>query len=564
MENAVVCGGEAAALLNRWSRQLWRALVLSALTFAVGGCAGISRDLAGILPLTRPHWNATRHDIRSRLARTGNIDSVLAAFYAARGYRPVWSGSAAARRRAVVAMRVLAQADTQGLPLTAYPFAVSIVRRPGQRAAADDLELTQSLLAYMHDVRLGRLQPSQVYQDIRLPSRQFDPAAALARALATKDLKNFLKGLPPPAPQYRELVDALARYRRIEAKGGWQRLGPHPSRAQLAARLGFEDAAFAVLHHPSAGAVASALRRFQARHGLKPDGVFGPRTRQALNVTARQRIGEIKANLERWRWLPRHFPERYIVANVPAQRVALIVDGRTELQSKVVIGLKLADDTTPILLTKADAVIANPPWDIPDDIAIQGLLPHLRRDPNYLRARHMVLVGAPPHTRIDWANFTGSRLPYQIRQLPGPHNVLGNIMLNMPNHFDVYLHGTSDPRLFGLSDRARSHGCVRVQKIGKLAELALEGSVTDPAQALRAAIATGQTQRLALLRPLAVYLLYWTAQVEHDGEVAFWPDRYDRDPPLLAKLEPPATAVALHLLPGAKGARMGGGTRRRR
>ena len=521
-------------------RALGRNVGICALALVISGCTGQPSDsdsvTRSVVEMPRPA--ATQYPIRDWLTAAGATDTELAEFYAAREYHPLWTGSAAARRLAAVVRHVLAQAYKQGLPEAAYTLSVRSERTAGQQAAAADLQLTRSLLAYIHDLRLGRLVPSKVYRDLELPPRHFEPAAALTKALAAGDLNGFLKHLSPREAQYQALVRALARYRRIAANGGWPALGEDPLHAQLAVRLALEDPALARLRHPSAAALAEALRRFQARHGLKPDGVFGPQTVQALNVPVEKRIGEIEANLERWRWLPRHLPDRYILVNVPAQRAALLENGRIKLMSKVVIGRDRAGDTTPILLTNADAIIANPVWTIPDDIAIAGLLPHLRRDPNYLRSRHMVLVGAPPNMPIDWAEFRGKQLPYQIIQLPGPGNALGNIMFDMPNRFDVYLHGTSDAALFDLANRARSHGCVRVQKIFEFAYLALEGTANNQAQTLRAALASGKTQRLTLSHALPLYLLYWTAQVEAGGAVAFWPDRYDRDRPLLAMLAP--------------------------
>ena len=532
-------------------RLFGRAVGSCVLVLIISSCAGQTSDIETHSSTVRPRREATQYTIRDWLTASGDADRQLAEFYAAREDRPVWSGSAAARRLAATAMQVLARAYRQGLPQAAYGFAGTSKHDAGRQAAAADLQLTQSLLTYIHDVRLGRLSPSKVYRDLKLPRRHFEPTIALTKALAEGDLKGFLQRLSPREAQYQALVRALARYRRIAANGGWRTLGEHPLRAQLAARLALEDPALARLGHPSATALAESLRRFQARHGLKPDAVLGPQTEQALNVPVQERIDEIKANLERWRWLPRHLPDRYILVNVPAQSAALIEHGRTKLMSKVVIGRNQAGDTTPILLTDADAIVANPAWTVPGDIAIAGLLPHLRRDPNYLRSRHMVLLGAPPNMRIDWAKFSGKHLPYQIIQLPGPGNALGNIMFDMPNHFDVYLHGTSDPALFDLANRARSHGCVRVQRILAFADLALEGAVNDPARTLGAALATGKTQRLMLTHALPIYLLYWTAQVEGGHTVAFWPDRYNRDPPLLAMLASPLKSAMVRNAPSS-------------
>ncbi len=525
-------------------RSFGRVAAICGLALVICSCAEPHSDLAGQTSLARPQRLAIQDEIQILLTESAHTDLQLRHFYEARDYRPVWSGSSAARHRRASVMNILAHAYQQGLPQGAYPIPARVPQNKGAHAAAAaDLELTRSLISYIHDVRLGRLSPSKVYRDIRLPHRYFPPAMELSKALASGNLKGFLRRLSPRTFQYHALVRALAGYRRIAADGGWRALGRHPTNAQTAARLAVEDPAFAQFSHPSASLLAEALRRFQARHGLEPDGVLGPQTKQALNVPVQVRIGEIKANLERWRWLPRRLPQRYVVVNVAAQRAAMIEHGRTTLESKVVIGRNLAGDTTPILVTEAHAIVANPVWTIPGDIASAVLLPRLKQDPSYLKSRHMELVGVPAHTQIDWAKFQNGQLPYQVIQLPGPGNALGNLMFDMPNHFDVYLHGTSSPALFDLANRARSHGCVRVQKISQFADLALEGSVMDPAQTLRGLLATGKTHRLVLAHALPIYLLYWTAEVEAGGLVAFWPDRYDRDPPLLDMLTPRSRSV---------------------
>ena len=460
----------------------------------------------------------------------------LLSFYTARDFRPVWNGNRDARMRAQSAVFLLRHADRQGLRIANYPVPDAqggTPVKPGRDAAAYDLALTGSLLGYAHDVRVGRVRPDKVYKDVGLPPRAFDPGAALNAALEGNSFNAFVANLPPPHPGYRRLVAALVQYRSIVARGGWPKLSGG-SRAKLVKRLAFEDPVLAAIAHPSAGDVKQAIARFQTRHGLDVDGGVGPATLRALNVPATRRVQEIAANLERWRWLPRHFEATYIVVDVPGQSVQFVRDGKSVLQSKAVVGRQ--DNKTPILRTTVDAVIANPPWDIPDDIAAKSLVPHLRRNPDYLETRNMVLVDAPPDVRVNWHKVRGNVLPYQIQQKPGPHNALGQLMLNMPNDFDVYLHGTPNKSLFKLDNRERSHGCVRVEKILDLGTLALAGSDGDSGKALSAAVEGGKTQRLPLARPLPVYMLYWTASAQPDGTVAFHPDRYGRDRPLIVRL----------------------------
>ncbi len=498
-----------------------------------GGADGLAPDLT-------PSQAAAGRAILKLLAAAPAtpLAQQVTAFYTARGFKPVWTGSDKAAARAVPVRFVLSHAARQGLRSADYPLAAKGAQ-PGTDPVVDDVTLTTSLFEYAQDVRDGRVAPGAVYNDVKLPARDFDPGPALAAALKDDKLNSFLAALPPPHPQYKRLVAALAHYHAIAARGGWQTLSAKKlTPARLAKRLALEDGALAANAHPSAADVRKALMRFQERHGLKADGNVGSATLKALNEPVSDRIGQIDANMERWRWMPRAFAKTYIRVDVPEQSVEFVRDGKVVLHSRAVIGRP--DNTTPILVTRVEAVIANPYWDIPDDISIQALVPHLRHNANYLKTRDMVLVNGPPGdpygAKIDWRKVTGDALPYQIREEPGPHNALGKIMLDMPNEFYVYLHDTPARHLFTLEDRDRSHGCVRVQKIGKLAELVLAGTDAKPDKALTAALKTKKTQRLALPEPLPVYMDYWTASAEANGTVVFRSDIYDRDKPLIARL----------------------------
>jgi murein L,D-transpeptidase YcbB/YkuD len=302
--------------------------------------------------------------------------------------------------------------------------------------------------------------------------------------------------------------------------------------------LALEDAAFAALPAPTAGDREDAIKRFQARNGLTADGQAGAPTLAALNVPASRRVGQILANMERWRWLPASFERRYIVVNVPDQNVAYVRDGETVLTSRAIVGKKLS--RTPILRTEVRSVVANPPWNVPGDIAAKQLLPQLRRNPNYLKSRNMVLVNGPaddPQGRtINWKNVAPGTFPYRIQQLPGDNSALGQVMLDMPNDFDVYLHDTPGKALFKQPNRELSNGCVRVEDIFALASLAIADDADTGGDAIRAAIASGETQHLDVGETLPVYLVYWTAIAGEDGTVGFRPDRYGRDQTLIAAL----------------------------
>jgi murein L,D-transpeptidase YcbB/YkuD len=156
------------------------------------------------------------------------------------------------------------------------------------------------------------------------------------------------------------------------------------------------------------------------------------------------------------------------------------------------------------LRTVAPSIVANPPWDIPADIAANQLLPHLKQNPNYLAAHNMIVVNAPgdPHGRnIPWSAVSSSNFPYSIRQLP-PRSALGVLMLDSPNRFDVYLHDTPAKQFFSKSDREISNGCVRVEEIMSLASLALTNSPSAGLAQLHSAIDSHETRRIMLDEPL--------------------------------------------------------------
>jgi L,D-transpeptidase YcbB len=196
------------------------------------------------------------------------------------------------------------------------------------------------------------------------------------------------------------------------------------------------------------------------------------------------------------------------------QTVDFVRDGKVVLTSKAIIGRK--NSTTPIIRTMIKSVIANPAWDVPGDLAAASIVPKLRKNPNYLAEHHMVIVKG------------------QFRQLPP--SALGQVMLDSPNDFDVYLHDTPGKARFEQDNRELSNGCVRVQQILPLAALVLADDREAGMDRLKKTIASGREQHLALDQPMALYMVYWTAVAGEDGTVEFRPDRYNRDKPLIAAL----------------------------
>ena len=452
-------------------------------------------------------------------------------FYHGIGYRTGWSGPAAPLPAAAAMAGFLSdQVASDGLEPGDYHAAP--IRRlldPRRRLApADrvelDLLLTDAFLTVARDLVRGRVPPRAVHPAWSMAGRTADLPAVLAPALAGGKVGEALIGLRPPTAQYGRLRRALARYRQLQEQGGWASLAGRTLRpgdagaevAALRARLAAEDSLEAGGDTAVYDSVlAGAVRRFQRRNGITGDAVVGPMTRAALNVAAERRVRQLRASLERERWLPASLGNRYVAVYIPAFELQAMDGGRVALESRVVGGK--TGWHTPIFSASMTTVIFNPYWNIPPSILQKEVLPRQGRDPSYFSREGIEAVR------------DGGGVRY--RQVPGPQNPLGAVKLIFPNSYNVYLHDTSSPSLFARDERAFSHGCVRVEKPLELAAFALAetpGWSSDSVHAVRDGDRTRE-RPVALSKPLPVYIFYRTAWVDDTGEVQFRRDLYELD-----------------------------------
>lgn len=480
---------------------------------------------------------------RTGETRPEPLDSVqwrhVRSLYARYGGGPLWfDQDGLVRDRSAALLDAVIHAPDDALRLDGYPLealrsalvAVTEAKTGNAEQVADaDMLLTSTYAALGEDLLTGQIDPRSVSQSWHIDPQEEHVDSALLQAIRAEPLDRSIATMRPADPDYASLGRELQSYRKIAAAGGWPKVpageklapgdrAPATRLAALRSRLRAEGllasdsaAAPGVYDDALAGAVAA----FQARHGIESDSVLGDGTVASLNVPVTYRAGQIAANMERFRWLPRALGNRYILVNVPAFRLEAYDGGKKALEMKVIVGSEYQDRATPVFSDSMEYVVFRPYWLVPDSIAAREIFPKAEADPGYLAEHQYELYQQDGKTRV--------------RQKPGPKNSLGLVKFMFPNDFAIYLHDTPEDHLFAKDVRAFSHGCIRVEKPEELANYVLGW----PVPRIRQAMQRGKDDdRVSVPHKLPVYIAYFTAYFR-DGKPYFGSDLYQRDDELI-------------------------------
>lgn len=470
-------------------------------------------------------------------------------FYELRGFQPAWTGpSCQAALQSLVG--AIENAESHGLQARDYHLdgLLGLDRCDATR----ELLATDAWLALAAHLHAGRVNPLTVAPDWTATRPSIDAVALLEHALAEGDVGGALERLAPHDPLYAELRKTLARFRGYASHGGWAgidvgpalRLGDSGIRVeQLRARLQLsgllEAEAEADADAPFDQLLETAVRAFQYRANLEPDGVVGALTLAQLNQRAINRIDQIRVNLERLRWLPEDTGERQIRVNIADFELETWADGVVERVHQVIVGQLYR--STPSFSGKITHLVFSPWWEVPHSLAVRDKLASFKRNPGTVTQRGYVMVDRSGSivdpADIDWKALSPRNFPYRVRQRPGPQNALGAVKFMFPNRHNVYLHDTSTPALFDRVRRSFSSGCIRVQSALDLAQWLLEPMPEWTRERIDAAAAAGIEQTVVLNEPVAVHLLYLTAVSDGHGGVRFIDDLYQRDDALITALD---------------------------
>ena len=354
--------------------------------------------------------------------------------------------------------------------------------------------------------------------------RQVDREMSEARA--TGRLESWAGSLSPGDEAYAALARTRLHLSGVIGQGGWPRLSEGPVLRQgnigpgvLALRRRLEAEGDAASGAPAQDRfdpdLRSALSDYQRRNGLDVDGVLGPATLRHLNTPAEFRLAQVDANMERRRWMPRSLPEDRLEIDTGAATGALSRGGRIVHAFRVIPGS--VKDPTPIFASRLNAIVLNPPWNVPDRIAREEILPKAARDPGYLARNDYVRIGG------------------RLQQQPGPKAALGLVKFDLVSPFGVYLHDTPGREAFRRRERHLSHGCMRVESPQVLADLLLAPQGRG-GKRMQADLATGATLRIALTQQEPLYVVHWTAIPGPEGRIGYLDDVYGWDARLATAL----------------------------
>ncbi len=259
-----------------------------------------------------------------------------------------------------------------------------------------------------------------------------------------------------------------------------------------------------------------AVKKFQKKYGYKQDGIVTATLIKDMNIPAKERLMSILLNMDRMRWLPQKPTGNLIIVNLPEFMLHVYDGNKTVFDMVVVVG-KVGNNTM-MFNGDLNQIYFSPYWNVPQSIIKSEIMPAIARNPGYLDRKNMERVGSG------------------IRQRPGPGNALGKVKFIFPNSFNMYFHDTPSKSLFGLDKRAFSHGCIRLSEPQKMAEWLLRNDPEWNKEKIVSAMNQTKEKSVKLNKPVPVFIIYYTAWVDNDGQLNFRDDVYQHDSELVKKM----------------------------
>lgn len=385
-----------------------------------------------------------------------------------------------------------------------------------------ELMLTENLIDYTRsNFDKGYVKRKEMERFI--PFKKSDPLELADSLLNKKHNDNkYFSDINKP---YKMLSEQLKKYVDIAKSGGWPSITrslqgmkegtSYPEIVSIKKLLSITgDLPVKDSSSLFDGNLKKGVISFQKRFGYTADGKITSATLKEMEVPVIDRIKQILINMNRMRWLPSEPENKLIVVNIPAFLLHVYDKNEQVFSMPVVVG-KEGHNTT-LFSDKLTTIVFSPYWSVPPSIVEKEIVPGIAKNKDYLTEHQMEITG------------TSDGLPV-VRQLPGPKNSLGKVKFLFPNIFNIYFHDTPAKSFFGKDIRAYSHGCIRLSDPLKLATYLLEGNDIWTSQNIEKAMDSGQEQYVALKDPVPVFITYYTAWVDENGQLNFRNDIYGHD-----------------------------------
>ena len=488
----------------------------------------------------------------SKETTSSQLDSIalqknkpLYSFYKQNSFCSVWNTP----EKRKTASEAIANASKEGLNPEDYSFSKILFNEKridslSEKEIADyDLLLTNSVENYITDLSFGKLNPKKLYEDWDLKIEKSNSHKNLSEALQKDSLAAIIEKAKPSHLAYKKLKNALLllnefpedSLQKIEISANLKPNDADKSVILVKKRLAYwkdmkmPDSLTPIYDQ----AMLDAVKKFQLRHGLQPDGIIGKGTLAELNTSKEIRKKQIIANLERWRWFPKSMGEHYIIINIPEYKLHTIFKNDTTRTHNIIVGT--AARKTPVLSSKLSYAVFNPTWTVPPTILKEDIIPSMIKNRNYLRGKNITIYNQKGQEVDPWSWSPANAKKYRYVQSPGTYNSLGMVKIIFPNNFAVYLHDTNHKEYFEKTDRSLSSGCVRVQDPLELTEYLLADKKNWDLEKITATLKTEKTKNATFKSDIFIHQLYWTAWSEKD-QLYFTPDIYNLDLALYDKL----------------------------
>jgi murein L,D-transpeptidase YcbB/YkuD len=392
-----------------------------------------------------------------------------------------------------------------------------------------ELKLTEHFFKYAQFAYAGKVDPEELQWHIR--RKKVNVGSLLDSLIANKGENS--ERWEPVNQQYKLINKELIRYANLQKAGGWQQILTLNKKSykpgdtsiaikQIKQRLTVTSKYLAT---DTSGVFTKellpALKQTQKQYGIKQDGIITAALIKELNVPVKDRIEQLLINMERMRWMPAEPTGNRIIANIPDFKLHVFEQAKKVFDLDIVVGTDA--HKTVVFNNVIKFIVFSPYWNVPPSIVRKEILPGINKSSNYLADKNMEKTGVE------------NGLP-TIRQKPGGNNSLGRVKFMFPNNYNIYFHDTPSKTLFDNSDRAFSHGCIRVKHPEILAQYLLRNQPEWTIDKIDKAMNLSKENWVTLKEPMPVLITYFTVWVDKDGLLNFRNDVYGNDRKMAAHL----------------------------